>query len=48
MIEKRKTPWIRKGIVGDYVNHLTPEQITLMDDKWKRKGKEYGIENMWD
>ena len=45
---KKDAPWIRKGIVGDFKNHLTQEQIDRMDQKWKENGAKYGIENIWD
>jgi len=41
------TSFVRKGVVGDYVNYLTKEQITILDEQLKEKGQKLGINELW-
>lgn len=40
-------PFIRKGIVGDWVNYFTPKQTRLLLEKFFYKTKGTGIDNLW-
>ena len=40
-------PFIRKGIVGDWVNYFTPKQTRRLLEKFFYKTKGTGIDNLW-
>mgnify|MGYP003387148826 CR=1 FL=1 len=40
-------PFIRKGIVGDWVNYFTPKQTRRLVEKFFHKTKGTGIDNLW-
>ena len=42
------TEFVRKGVVGDHQNHLSEEQIRILDDVVKNKGGALGIGHLWD
>jgi len=41
------TKFVRKGIVGDHLNHLSIDQITIIDDVINKKYKRLGISHLW-
>lgn len=41
-------PFVRKGVTGDYKNHLTKEQIDGLNKKLREKGAESGIDKLWN
>nr|CAB3266702.1 amine sulfotransferase-like [Phallusia mammillata] len=38
-----KCPVVRRGVIGDWKNHMSKEQAKIIDDKCK----EYGIDHLW-
>ena len=40
-------PFIRKGVVGDWVNYFTPKQTRRLLEKFFYKTKGTGIDNLW-
>jgi len=41
-------PFVRKGVTGDYKNHLTQDQIQAMNKKLREKGAASGIDKLWN
>ncbi|XP_078483065.1 amine sulfotransferase-like [Ciona intestinalis] len=41
-------PFIRKGVIGDWKNHLSAEQADGLDRALMEHGKESGISKLWD
>uniref|UniRef100_F6X329 Sulfotransferase n=2 Tax=Ciona intestinalis TaxID=7719 RepID=F6X329_CIOIN len=41
-------PFIRKGVIGDWKNHLSTEQADGLDRALMEHGKESGISKLWD
>ena len=41
-------PFIRKGVVGDWKNHLTNEQSQEIDRLLKEKAGANGLDKLWD
>ena len=46
-IKKNTTPFLRKGIIGDWRNHFTDEQSSRLDEYVKRM-REAGLEFSFD
>ena len=42
------TDFFRKGIVGDWVNHLTQEQVTRLEKRFKDKAGDSGLFQLWN
>ncbi|XP_078482056.1 amine sulfotransferase-like [Ciona intestinalis] len=41
-------PFIRKGVIGDWKNHLSAEQVDGLDRALMEHGRESGISKLWD
>ena len=41
-------PFIRKGEIGDWKNHLSEEQSNQLDEKFKQRTRGSVFEHLWD
>lgn len=44
----KKLDFIRKGIVGDYMNHFNDRENELLETKFHEKFDGTELENLWD
>jgi len=44
----KELPFVRKGVTGDYKNHLTKEQIDGLNKKLRDQGAASGIDKLWN
>ena len=47
-LEGQKLNFIRKGVIGDYTNHLTELENELLERKFHEKFDGTGLEHLWD
>lgn len=45
--ERKGTNFVRKGVVGDYKNHLSEEQIKVLKRVMEEDGEKLGIGHLW-
>ncbi|XP_039260199.2 sulfotransferase ssu-1-like [Styela clava] len=48
VLSERSIPFIRKGVIGDWKNHMTVEQSEKIDKKLKETAKGNGCEKLWE
>jgi hypothetical protein len=47
-VEPDKMKFVRKGIVGDWTSHFSPEDNEIMEKTFKEKFAGTGLEYLWD
>ena len=47
-VKKNSTPFLRKGIIGDWRNHFTDEQSSRLDDEYVKRMRGTGLELSFD
>jgi hypothetical protein len=47
-VKEEKFHFIRKGAVGDWVSHFTPQENAIMEETVRQKFGGTGLENLWD
>lgn len=48
IMDQSKSEFLRKGIVGDWKNHLTAEEVQYFDDVYKKKTEDMNYTFLWD
>ena len=46
-VKEEERDFFRKGIIGDWKSHFTPEENESVEEKFRRKFKGTGLEHLW-